>query len=536
VAVVEGDLWAAAQASVASHRGGTLRIVDPFRPDNDPLGPDDLDVSLLQADGLVGYRRVGGAAGSALLPDLATAIPRPANAGLSYTFQLRPDLVYSNGEPVRPADFRRAIERSFQVVGGYDEYFRSISGTDACANGPETAVERCDLSKGILTDETTNTVTFILSKPDPDFVYRLTIPAAFPVPEGVPMNELVKGSFPGTGPYVVTATTADEVRMTRNADFRVWDASVRPDGFPDEIVFSVVKDDARRIAMVEGNEADYLSYRTTTRTSPELFEQVKKQYPGQWHVGSGTTRAVFMNTALSPFDNVDVRRAVNFAIDRAHVADIYGGPPDVAISCQILPPGWVGYLPYCPYTLHPDQGGRWQAPDLEAARRLVKSSGTAGAHVVLGPAFPIEPDTVLRDYLKSVLEGLGYDVTVDTETDIDKINQAIAGGGVQIMGSGWLPDFVAPSNFFSNFTCAGTSEPINYCDPEFDRAFNAALDLQTTDPSAAGAAWAALDRRAVDLGLWAPLFTEGADFLSARVGNYQFSPIGVVLFDQLWVQ
>jgi hypothetical protein len=86
------------------------------------------------------------------------------------------------------------------------------------------------------------------------------------------------------------------------------------------------------------------------------------------------------------------------------------------------------------------------------------------------------------------------------------------------------------------FTCAGTFEPLNYCDPEFDRAFNHALDLQTTDPSAPGAAWAALDRRSVDLALSAALYNAGGDFVSARVGNYQFSPTNYVLFDQLWVQ
>jgi len=41
---------------------------------------------------------------------------------------------------------------------------------------------------------------------------------------------------------------------------------------------------------------------------------------------------------------------------------------------------------------------------------------------------------------------------------------------------------------------------------------------------------------AVDLALWVPLYNAGGDFVSARVGNYQFSPTGSVLFDQMWVQ
>jgi peptide/nickel transport system substrate-binding protein len=550
LAVVDGDLWGAAQASAASHQGGTLRIVAaPFRVsvdrpravpyDTDPLDHPVFNASLLEADGLIGYRRVGGTLGSTLLPDLAVAIPPPTNAGATYTFQLRPNLEYSNSQPVRAGDFRRAIERSFQVGGIFGvvgpQFYQFISGADTCiGEDADTPVVRCDLSSGIQSNETTRTIIFNLSEPDPDFIYKLAMPSAYPVPDGVPMNELVTGVFPGTGPYVVAKATDDEIRLTRNPNFRVWDAAVRPDGYPDEIVFGVQEDDAQRIEMVESGAADYLAYRSPARGSPELFGPLKTQYPGQWHVGSFQTINVLMNTTIPPFDNVDARRAVNFAIDRGYVADLFGGPPDVAITCQILPPGWPGYEPYCPYTLHPDAGGRWHEPDLETAQRLIDSSGTRGAHVVVGPSFDFTSPT--RDYLSSLLAELGYEVTVDTETDFDVVFQAMSAGGMQIQPNGWTPDYLAPSNFFTMFTCDGTFGPINYCDPDFDQAFNQARDLQASDPSAAAKAWAAVDRRAVDLALWAPLYNAGGDFVSERVGNYQFSPGYGVLFDQMWVQ
>jgi streptogramin lyase len=50
LAIVEGDIWAATQASVASHSGGTLRIAEGFRSDTDPLGNPYSNVSLLEAD------------------------------------------------------------------------------------------------------------------------------------------------------------------------------------------------------------------------------------------------------------------------------------------------------------------------------------------------------------------------------------------------------------------------------------------------------------------------------------------------------
>jgi peptide/nickel transport system substrate-binding protein len=545
--VVEGEVWVAAQVSAASHFGGTLRIVafDPDdlpRYDTDPLANPFFNVSPLQADGLVGYRHVGGTAGSALLPDLATSVPRPTNGGLTYAFQLRPNLVYSTGEPVRASDFRRALERSFQAAGVWGVWgaylYPSIVGAETCIVDDETPVEQCDLSTGILTDDAANTVTFNLSAPDPEFVYRLANPVAYPVPEqGVPMNELLDGAaFPGTGPYTVTAVTDNEIRLGRNPRFEVWDAAVRPDGYPDEIVFTIVDSDAQRIAMVENGDADYTSFSGLNRTSPELFARIKTQYPGQWHVGSANTSFVNMNSSIPPFDNIDARKAVNLAIDRAHMADLAGGPPDAAVTCQLLPPTFPGYQPYCPYTLDPDAGGRWKAPDLETAQRLVDASGTRGATVVVGPTFPEWNDQL--EYLATVLEELGYQVSINTVTDVGELFEFWYEGGVtQISLNGWGPDWLSASNFLGLLTCGGdTISVINHCDPDFDAAFNHARELQATDPAAAAIEWAALDRRGVDLALLAPLHNAGADFVSERVGNYQLTPMGFVLFDQMWVQ
>jgi peptide/nickel transport system substrate-binding protein len=540
LAVVDRSLWLAAQPSASSHRGGTLHIVEAQRIeglasgwDADPLADPVRTLAYLEGDGLVAYRRAGGTAGSTLLPDLAMSIPRPTNGGLAYTFQLRPDLMYSTGAPVRASDFRRAIERSFQVAGPFGGYgpflFTSISGTTACVNVDQTAVERCDLSADIVADDTAGTITFNLEHVDQDFVFKLAHAAAYPVPEGVPMNEVLKASFPGTGPYTLSATTEAEARMIRNPHFRVWD--VHPDGFPDEIVFSVVGDDAERVAMVENGGADFTSYGGESRTSPDLFAQVKRQYAGQWHVGTSTTTFISMNSSIPPFDNADARRAVNFALDRGHVADIAGGPPDVAITCQLLPPGFPGYQPYCPYTFNPDAGGRWKQPDMQAAQQLIDASGTRGQQVTVGPAFSFFNGEL--DYLATVLEGLGYQVTIDREADFEKIVEAFATDQITI--NGWFPDYVAPSNFLGLFTCGG-DPVISYCDPDFDSAFNHALELQATDPAAALAEWAAVDRRGVDLALLAPLYNSGGAFVSDRVGNYQYNSFYGVLFDQMWVQ
>lgn len=547
--VEEQGVWLATQRSPESHRGGTLRAfwIDQLSHPTDPLGDPFSPISSLQGDGLLGYRRAGGAVGGALLPNLATSIPVPSDGGLTYSFEVRPGLVYSNGESVRASDFRRAIERSFQVPSSFFDtiwggvLFTAIEGAGACMpTPPGPVVERCDLSAGIVTDDAAATITFNLTEPDPDFLYKLATTFAYPVPASVPMDALVEGSFPATGPYVVASATDAEIRLVRNENFSVWDAAVRPDGFADEILFVAVDcpfgncaQDASEaaVAAVENGEADLAPLGRPARLSAALLDRLAVQYPDRWHSGSARTTYVVMNSNMPPFDDIDVRRAVNLAFDRT------SGPQAVA-TCQVLPPGWPGYQPYCPYTISPDEGGRWHGRDIERARELVAASGTAGASVTVGPVLPFFADTL--DDLASVISELGYDVTIDRNPEPEFSEVAAA----QVSLNGWTADYLSPANFLQLFLCpeaTGGEDAdgiVLYCDPtgEFDAALEHARQLQATDRAAANAAWAALDRWVVDQAILAPFANPGADFVSDRVGNYQFSPTGFVLFDQMWVE
>ena len=533
---VGDQVWVATRAAASSHQGGTLRVVSLDTPDLDPVDFPYSYLLGLQGDGLVGYRRVGGVAGSTLMPDLATAIPIPTDGGKTYTFQLRSDLIYADGQAVRPDDFRRGIERGFQIESLYGgavgpEYFGSLLGAEACAAAP---VDRCDLSAGIVADACANTVTFHLSTPDPDFLYKLTLSVGYPVPPGTPANAAVKGAFPGTGPYTLSATGDNEIRLTRNPHFQSWDPNVRPDGYANEIVWRYGIEPGEGLAMVERGEADYLASIGGSGVPAESIAGLLAEYTAQIHSASVSVTSVLLNTARPPFDSLEARQAVSMAIDRAHVAELYGGALAVAVTCQVLPPAYPGYQPYCPYTTDAGPGGRWQGPDLEAARRLVDASGTRGAVVVVGPVR--DRYTPLATYLVTVLKDLGYQASLDPATDAATVVDARNAGRIQVAAITWLSDILAPGGFLSAFTCAGSEGLSNYCDPALDALIAEARDLQTTDQAAAVAKWAEVDRAVADLALWAPLHNAGTEFVSARVGNFQFHPAYFVLLDQLWVQ
>jgi peptide/nickel transport system substrate-binding protein len=111
---------------------------------------------------------------------------------------------------------------------------------------------------------------------------------------------------------------------------------------------------------------------------------IKTTAPGQLHENAtAATEWEFLNTRVVPFDNLDARRAFSYAVDRAGVVSASGGPDFAAITCQILPPDFPGYRPYCPYTSGPAAKGVWTAPDLARARALVERSGTRGTPVTV---------------------------------------------------------------------------------------------------------------------------------------------------------
>ena len=109
----------------------------------------------------------------------------------------------------------------------------------------------------------------------------------------------------------------------------------------------------------------------------------------------------------------------------------------------------------------------------------------------------------------------------------------------------WLADYPAPSDFINPLLSCGSFKPANpanqnysqFCDPAIDRQIAAALAAEATDPQAAAQRWARIDREIVDRAPWVPLFNGRiANFVSKRVGNFEFNPQWGMLIDQLWAR
>jgi peptide/nickel transport system substrate-binding protein len=254
-----------------------------------------------------------------------------------------------------------------------------------------------------------------------------------------------------------------------------------------------------------------------------------------------------LNTKLPPFDDLRVRRALNYAVDRNHLIELAGGPDVAQVGCQVLPPNSDGYRRYCPYTLDPNPDGTYRGPDLITARQLVAASRTRGQHITIW-FYGIPIGRRNGAYLVSVLRSLGYKAQLRTVPHTGSTWRPNRQAGV----GGLAEDYPSPSNFFSTlFTCrsydpARPNENQNlagFCNRRIDTEIARARALQASDPPAASRLWITIDRRITNQALWVVIRTQLApDFVSRRTGNYTFCYLSAIAgsasacLDQLWVR
>ncbi|MBN9620327.1 MAG: ABC transporter substrate-binding protein, partial [Actinobacteria bacterium] len=359
----------------ASHNGGTLHLVA-----NSAGGTLDPQVNytlqywqLYQAtyDGLITYARVGGEQSFDIVPDLATALPVVGDDGKTYTFTLRKGIKFSTGAPVTVADVVASFQRLFKVSSpNAGSWYDVIVGADACLKTPAT----CTLAGGVVGDAASNTITFHLTQPDGEFEDQLAMPFASILPAGSPAKDAGTSPLPTTGPYYFSSYNPNSALvLKRNPYFSSWSPLAAPAGYPDEIEETFGLTTEAEVTAIENNQADWMY----DSPPPDRLTELSTKYADQVHLNQLTALwYLALNTNIAPFNNLQAREAINWAVDRAAVVKQYGGTVLASPACTILPPGFPGHVDSCDYTT----GGTstWSGADLAKAQQLVKASGTAG--------------------------------------------------------------------------------------------------------------------------------------------------------------
>ena len=429
---------------------------------------------------LLDYVNEPGVAGTRRVPGLATSLPTITDDGTLYAFRVRPDARFAQpiGRHIVAADFKYALERLFRVGSPGVDFFRHIVGAANVLAGRDTALAGV-IARG-------DSLYIRLERPDPVFLSVLSMTFAAPLPrEAVPA---VSGAFPTTiasGPFrIAEFSPRQRVVLVKNPDYcgsPAWLDTV-------EVRFGVTTSNG--VAMIRRGAADGGLFEVPAAEYGRLRND--PSWRPQLDVADGlNTTFMFMNVRMKPFNDVRVRQAVAWAVDRRIAVKTYSGK--ASIAGEVLPPSMPGSL----------QLGRYPGPDLARARRLLAEAGYPHGFSTMLYAGTEEPWPRLVTVIQQELAEIGIRATLD----FSEFSTYFAMIGdttrhVPFGMFGWYADYPDPSNFFDTLLNGHRITAIhNNNNSMFDDAtVNAMIEraMVTRDDSSRVRLWQDVDRSVMD--------------------------------------
>jgi peptide/nickel transport system substrate-binding protein len=471
---------------------------------------------------LVNYPDAAWSAAQQPEPEIANGPPTVSADGKTYTFKLHADFRFSSKakEEVTAESFVRALERS--LAPGADSpviaFAQDIVGVAEFHAGQASSISGFTATKK-------HELTIRLVRPAADLLARLATPFFSPVPLDAPPVD-ADAVLPSAGPYYVESFDREGTTVARvNPNYH----GKRPHVF-DEIVYQANVPADKSEAAIKAGTVDYAADELPGADYTALDAAYGPGSPAaqaghqQFFVNPQlATRYVVFNVARPLFASVELRKAVNFALDRPAMVNALGAfghtPTD-----QILPPGMPGFQSYQLYPL----GG----PDLAAAQALATASGKVPATAVLY-AVDRSPAHLLAQVVKDNLAAIDIDVQPQFFQPPEFFGRlATSGEPWDLALAGWNADYADPWDFidvlFHGKNAPGRGGSDNnygsFDDPTFNQRMDDASALQ---PPARYGAYAALDHDLMaDAAPWGPWGNiNSRDFFSARIGGQAFNPL-----------
>lgn len=339
---------------------------------------------------LVTYKYAPGAAGLQLVPDLAKSVPTPTDHGLTYTFHLKPGIKF--GPPLNREITSKDVAFAFQrinwktVAAQYGFYY------DGVIRGMTGKASRPTPISGITTPNA-STIIFHLTRPVGDFLNRLTLEATAPIPPSVgrcfPSSGTYGYDIIASGPYMIqgeqhlnvssckTITPMSgmhpesQVTLVRNPDYNpATDRESGRKAYPNAIQFTIDTNVTDIFSKIESGAFDVTLFdqppKTVLRTYLTTPSLKSRLHASAW----GYTDYLAMNTETPPFDDVHVRQAVNWILDRTELQLAWGGSIAGRIATEMIPSIILGSAAKLQPPVYSMPGMTGSLAKAEAAMRL----------------------------------------------------------------------------------------------------------------------------------------------------------------------
>ncbi|UQA92987.1 ABC transporter substrate-binding protein [Streptomyces halobius] len=487
-------------------------------------GPDSLDpgntyygwvqnFSRLYGRSLVTFNPAPGKDGLKLVPDLATSLGKASPDAKTWTYTLRKGVTFEDGTEVTSADVKYAIERSNfapEALSNGPTYFKNyLIGGDKY-KGPY----KDKSGKGLDSIETPDkyTIVFKLKKPFAEMDYLAAFSQTAPVPKKADKGAEYVQHIVSSGPYKFQSYSESRgATLVRNPE---WDAKTDPirKALPDKIELKFNVNVTTRDEHLLNNTitADIAGTGLESKTQPKVLtkpaEKAKTDNPY-----AGATQYLALNVNVKPFDNIECRKAVQYAVDKTGMVNAIGGKPKGDPASTLIPPSVSGYKKFDLYA-SPDNKG-----DLDKAREHLKKCGLPKGFKTALTARNDRPDEVTAaTQLQGTLKKVGIDADIKTYpadkyfTDYAGVPAYVKKNKLGMMMMAWGPDWPTGFGFLDQIINGNAIKPsggtnlAELDDPAINQALSAGI--ATLDDAKRGKIWGDLDQKVAETAVNVPLF------------------------------
>ncbi|HEX6443507.1 MAG TPA: ABC transporter substrate-binding protein [Streptosporangiales bacterium] len=503
----------------AISKGGTLTILnDAPTIDLDPAKSQGLAITSL---GLILRRlttwQIKPGQEAKVVPDLATNTGTPSDGGKTWTYTLKDGLTYADGSKVTSQDIKYGVERSFapELSGGLG-YHKTLLVGGASYRGPYSGKQLASIET-----PDAKTIVFHLKSPYGDWPWIVSMPAFAPVPKAKDDPKTYGRGPVATGPYMVQSyKQGSSITLTRNPHWSSKTDSVRGGG-PDKVVFTMGDDasvTARRLIADSGDDRNAFSASFVPPAQLNQIEHNATAKPRLAISGPGPLAYLALNVKHKPLDNLDVRKAFEYAVDKRAFQVASGGSLGGSLASTLITPGIPGRQQYDLYPTAPDG-------DVAKAKQLLAKGGYPKGKKL---TFLVQNDPQSLSKAQAIQEGLkrvGIATTLrslDQNTFYTEVTNNK--GDYDITLGSWQPDFPSANGniqplFASSEIGNGGFNLSRYSNPQVDSIIQQAT--AETNPQKAQQLWAQADKRIMqDAPIVPLLYTRNAFLHGSNVQNF----------------
>jgi len=512
--------------------GGTLKLA--AQGDCDSWDPARTyyaycwDLQRLFTRSLMGYAPLPGAKGTAVVPDLATA-PGAASAGNTvWTYHLQAGLKFQDGSTITSKDIKYGIERLFAsdiINGGPSQYYLCLLSTCDASGAPAYKGPYKDPTgdlPSIATPDDT-TIVFTLNKAFGDFDYLMTLPSAAPVPKASDTGAKYTTAVVSSGPFEFKSyNPSTGVVWVRNPNWSQATDNIRHP-LVNEVDLQFVSDPAVSDKQLQAGTIDLEADGGVQAT---LMAQIDAQATLKANADDPTTGFTrYLAIMPSVIPNIDCRKAIFLAINKADLVKARGGSYGGDPATTMTPPTIPGYVAgYNPYPVGADNTG-----DITAAKaELAKCGQPNGFSVNMayvnkgrGPAVFLAVQQALARVGIKVVSAPGDSATYYSNYIGSPSNIVAKKLGIAV--AGWAADFPTGYGFWESISDGTTILPngnTNY--PSLnDATINGLLKSSTSAaPADQAGIFQKVDHAVMDAAVYLPFqFDKSLYYRNARLTN-----------------